>query len=49
MFVKKGTVEMQFVHLDEACVLKDLVGVTNKFELLHYSHGFIQFQDHSCG
>lgn len=37
------------IYLDEAGVLKYLVGITNEFELLHYSHGLIQIQDDSCG
>lgn len=36
-------------YFDETCVLKDLVGVTDEFELLHYSHRLIQVQDDSCG
>lgn len=37
------------IYLDEASVLKYLVGITNEFELLHDSHRFIQIQDDSCG
>ena len=29
---------MQFPYLNEAGVLKDLVGVTNEFQLLHHGH-----------
>lgn len=37
------------MYLDEAGVPEDLVGVTNEFELLHYSHRLVQVQDDSCG
>lgn len=37
------------IYLDEASVLKYLVGITNELELLHYSHRLIQIQDDSCG
>lgn len=36
-------------YLDEWSVLKDLVGVTDKFELLHYGHRPIQVKNHSSG
>lgn len=37
------------MHLDEAGVPIDLVGVTDQLELLHDGHGLVQVQDHSCG
>lgn len=35
--------------LHEAGVLKDLVRISNQFELLHDRHRFIQIQDNSRG
>lgn len=36
-------------YLDKRGVFKDLVGVTNELELLHYSDRGIQIQNDSCG
>lgn len=36
-------------YLDEGGVFKDLVGVTDEFELLHDADGGIQIQNDSCG
>lgn len=36
-------------YLNEAGILKDLVRVTDEFELLHYSHRLIQVQNDTCG
>lgn len=36
-------------YLDKRGVFKDLVGVTNELELLHYGDRGIQIQNNSCG
>lgn len=36
-------------YLDKGGIFKNLVRVTNEFELLHYADRGIQIQNNSCG